>query len=119
MEPKDLYLVAYNAACCVGWAVVWFLAVSSLFDSVVVQSIPLLEACKTVYGDVAIWLQISQTAALMEIVHAAIGFVRSPVVITAAQVSSRIGALVAIVFAPTAQGKDKARMLFLSVYMIT
>lgn len=104
MEPKDVYLVAYNTACCLGWTVVLVLAIASLFDSVVGQSIPLLEACKSVYGDVAIWLQISQTAALMEIVHAAVGFVRSPVVITAAQVSSRILALVGIVSAPTAQG---------------
>ena len=105
MDPKDLYLIAYNSACCVGWAVVWFVAVASLYDSVVVQSIPPLQAAERVYENVALWLQISQTAALMEIVHAAIGFVRSPVMITAMQVMSRIVALVAIVFAPTAQGK--------------
>ena len=105
MNPKDLYLVAYNSACCVGWAVVWYLAVASLYDSVVVQSVPFLQAAERVYADVAFWLQISQTAALMEIVHAAVGFVRSPVMITAMQVMSRILALVAIVFAPTSQGK--------------
>ena len=106
MDTKDLYLVAYNSACCLGWAVVWILAVASLYDSVVVQSIPLLQAAERVYSDVAIWLQVSQMAALLEIVHAAIGFVRSPVMITAMQVMSRIVALVAIVFAPMAQGKN-------------
>ena len=107
MDGKDLYLIAYNLACCLGWAVVWILAVGSLYDSVVGQSLPFVEACSRVYGDVAFWLQVSQTAALMEIVHAAIGFVRSPVMITTMQVMSRILALVAIVYAPSAQGKTE------------
>ena len=106
MDPKDLYLVAYNSACCVGWAVVWILTLASLYDSIVGQSIPPLQAAERVYADVALWLQISQTAALLEIVHAALGLVRSPVMVTAMQVMSRIVALVAIVFAPTAQGKS-------------
>ena len=100
-----MYLIAYNLACCLGWAAVWVLAVLSVYDSVVGQSLSLMEAGSKVYGDVALWLQVSQTAALLEIVHAAVGFVRSPVMITAMQVMSRIVALVAIVFAPTAQGK--------------
>lgn len=104
MNPKDLYLIAYNLACCLGWAVVWFLSVRSLYDSIVVNGGAWDVAASQVYSNCALWLQVSQTAALMEIVHAAIGFVRSPVMITAMQVMSRIGAIVAIVFAPTAQG---------------
>jgi very-long-chain (3R)-3-hydroxyacyl-CoA dehydratase len=46
-----------------------------------------------------------QTAALLEIVHAAMGIVRSPVIVTAMQVSSRIFALVAVLYAPTSQSK--------------
>jgi hypothetical protein len=68
-------------------------------------------AASQVYSDCALWLQVSQTAALMEIVHAAIGFVRSPVMITAMQVMSRIVALVAVVYAPTAQGTFKVFLL--------
>jgi hypothetical protein len=46
----------------------------------------------------------TQGAALMEIAHAALGLVRSPVAVTAMQVMSRIVALVAVVYAPSAQG---------------
>ena len=42
-------------------------------------------------------LKISQTAALLEVVHAATGLVRSPVAITAMQVASRIWCLWGIV----------------------
>ena len=107
MNLQDLYLIAYNLGCCLGWAVVWLLAVRSLYVSMVDQGLAWDVASSQVYGNVALWLQISQSAALMEIVHAAVGLVRSPVMITAMQVMSRIIALVAIVYAPTAQGEKK------------
>lgn len=110
MNPKDAYLVAYNAACCVGWAGVWILGVLYMVNAVVVDSIPLVEAALGVYPAVAMWLQVSQSAALMEIVHAAAGLVRSPVSVTFMQVVSRIVALAAIVYAPSAQGKRAKRI---------
>jgi very-long-chain (3R)-3-hydroxyacyl-CoA dehydratase len=106
MGVKDAYLIAYNLACCLGWATVWILGVLSLYDSVVVQGLTWLEAATRVYDAVAFWLQVSQSAAIMEIVHAAVGLVRSPVSVTFLQVMSRIVALVAIVYAPEAQGTD-------------
>ena len=50
-------------------------------------------------------LFVTQSAALLEIAHAAVGLVRSPVMVTAMQVFSRIVALVAITFSKDAQSK--------------
>lgn len=40
--------------------------------------------------DIILALQITQTVAILEVVHAAVGLVRSPVFTTAQQVASRI-----------------------------
>ena len=47
----------------------------------------------------------SQCMALFEIMHALIGIVKSPVLVTTMQVMSRIVALVAIYYSPNAQGR--------------
>ena len=106
MNPKDVYLVLYNLSCCIGWAGVWLLTVLSLIEDV--PSIGIVKALAAVYNEepnLAELLALVQSAALLEIVHAAIGFVRSPVTVTAMQVMSRIVALFAIYFSPDAQSK--------------
>jgi len=55
-----------------------------------------------------------QTAALLEIVHSMVGLVRSPVVTTSMQVSSRIFAIFAINFAPTSQNQWGAGLMIIS-----
>lgn len=100
MGPKDLYLVAYNSICCAGWALIWFVAVKSVLTS----SAGLVASLSSVYAETATLLWYTQLAALLEIVHAVLKLVRSPVVVTAMQVGSRITALVAIAYAPSAQG---------------
>jgi len=50
-----------------------------------------------VWANVEVPLKIAQTTAVMEILHAAVGIVRSPVIVTAIQVASRIWALWGIV----------------------
>jgi very-long-chain (3R)-3-hydroxyacyl-CoA dehydratase len=102
MGPKDLYLIFYNVSLCAGWGVVLKLAV----DTILAGS-DLKESLAAVYNtpDLSIVLGYSQTAALLEIIHAGVGLVRSPVVVTAMQVMSRIVALVAISFSPNAQSK--------------
>lgn len=104
MGLKDLYLIAYNAACCAGWATVKFLAVSSLIKNVG-AGMGLFEADALVYTSpgVAFWLSISQSAALLEILHSAFRLVRSPVMVTTMQVMSRIVALVAVTYSAEAQ----------------
>jgi hypothetical protein len=103
VQPKDMYLIAYNSFCCAGWAVVLQTAVASLVSS---DEANLADSLSNVYfaNGLATMLWYSQLAALLEIVHAAVGLVRSPVVVTAMQVMSRIVALVAIAYAPKAQG---------------
>lgn len=109
MGIKDGYLILYNLGCCVGWAVVWGLAVLSVVTNI--TTLGLFGALANVYNDpvygshVALALTVVQMAALLEIVHAAIKFVRSPVAVTAMQVSSRIVALFAIYFSTDAQSK--------------
>lgn len=102
MGPKELYLILYNAFCCAGWALVLKLALTT-----VAQGDSLSDSLASVYATegLATFLTYSQTAALLEIVHAAVGLVRSPVVVTALQVGSRIAALVAINASEDAQSK--------------
>jgi very-long-chain (3R)-3-hydroxyacyl-CoA dehydratase len=114
LSPKYMYLIAYNAICCVGWAVVFAGSLKTLFltDDLEITMESLVERLSNVYGPVADVLAYVQTAALLEILHAGIGWVRSPVLVTAMQVSSRIFALVAIRYAPAAQGKSDYRYTF-------
>ncbi|KAG0231344.1 hypothetical protein BGW41_002210 [Actinomortierella wolfii] len=76
------YLILYNWASFVAWGYV------------LVQTLATLAAAKgdytkvySVVGDHLIWIQ---TGALLEVVHALIGFVKSPVGTTAMQVASRL-----------------------------
>jgi very-long-chain (3R)-3-hydroxyacyl-CoA dehydratase len=105
MGPKDAYLILYNSLCYAGWATVWSLAVQSVVKDLAGKG--LLAALASVYvaPTLALMLTVSQCAALLEIMHAATGLVRSPVMVTAMQVMSRIVALVAIVYSPAAQCK--------------
>lgn len=100
---KEIYLILYNSVCCVGWAVVLAGGLKTL--ALGIPEDGLAGGLSNVYASVGDVLIYAQSAALMEILHAAIGLVRSPVVVTAMQVGSRIAALLAIVFAPSAQGK--------------
>ena len=104
MSPSTIYLILYNLSCCAGWAVVLALGLKTVLDG---MSSP-LDALASVYDNdtqLPTILYYVQTAALLEIVHAAIGLVRSPLFVTTMQVGSRIAALFAIVNSPLSQGK--------------
>ena len=107
MEPKDLYLVVYNVCCCIGWATIFVAGIQSLLENV--PQVGVANALANVYsvGNIPTLLFYTQSAAVLEIVHAAVGLVRSPVIVTAMQVSSRIWALLAVTYAPSAQSKSK------------
>eukprot|EP00566_Odontella_aurita_P004693 CAMPEP_0113556302 /NCGR_PEP_ID=MMETSP0015_2-20120614/17185_1 /TAXON_ID=2838 /ORGANISM="Odontella" /LENGTH=761 /DNA_ID=CAMNT_0000457651 /DNA_START=72 /DNA_END=2357 /DNA_ORIENTATION=- /assembly_acc=CAM_ASM_000160 len=117
-SPKDMYLILYNAACCGGWAYVLSLGLPSVLLTLASDPFNLPSALSEVYsagdGMLAEVLYYVQTAALLEIVHAAVGFVRSPVVITALQVGSRIAALFAIAHSPASQVQFGAGLMILS-----
>lgn len=110
-SPKDAYLILYNSSLCLGWLLLLVKSVSH-----VLSSPTLAEGVSSLYDGegVAAILTVVQSAALLEIVHAAVGLVRSPVVITTLQVGSRIAALFAIVNSPVAQGKFGAGQMMLS-----
>lgn len=80
---KTAYLVLYNVACAVGWAYVLYLTLVTLQTHDKNRKDFLWETIKDP-------LTIVQTAAFMEVVHAAIGLVSSPVFTVAMQVSSRL-----------------------------
>ena len=128
---KDLYLITYNALCCLGWAYVLALGIptfiasvtSSIGTSSLVESLKI--AGRSVYAatpytagwsneatpSLATVLMYVQSAAVLEIVHAALGLVRSPVFVTTMQVGSRIVALHMLSTCPSAQSEFCCCML--------
>jgi very-long-chain (3R)-3-hydroxyacyl-CoA dehydratase len=102
MGPKNVYLILYNALCCAGWGLVLKLALTTVVEGGT-------DALSNVYATegLSMFLTYAQSAALLEILHAAVGLVRSPVVVTALQVGSRIAALVAVNASSDAQSKLK------------
>lgn len=76
-----LYLILYNVACICGWAWCLYLSVTAFNNGV---------SAKSLWVDLEFPLVAVQTAAVMEVVHALIGLVRSPWVTVAIQVSSRL-----------------------------
>lgn len=122
MLPKDMYLIVYNLSCCAGWLLILVSAIQSLVNGI--PSVGLKEALANVYSNGEITppvmnslgdlLFFTQSAALLEIVHAAVGLVRSPVMVTAMQVMSRIVALLAVTYSPTAQSQWGAGLMIIS-----
>lgn len=112
MSAKDSYLILYNIACCAGWAMVLAQGIQTVISS----DASILEAMASIYDapGLAKILTIVQSAALLEIVHAAIGFVRSPVFVTAMQVGSRIAALFALTQSPEAAHQFGAGLMIIS-----
>ena len=123
---KDLYLIFYNALCCLGWAYVLVIGIPSLLTSIsssTSSGVSLLDAVKAAGSELyfatpatAGWsdesspslayvLTVVQSAAILEVVHAALGLVRSPVFVTMMQVGSRIVALHMVNVSPKAQSK--------------
>ncbi|GLC35795.1 hypothetical protein PLESTB_000495100 [Pleodorina starrii] len=83
------YLFLYNAALVLGWGYCLYLTIDTM----------LLNHGKTsdLWKVVELPLKVSQTAAIMEVIHSAIGLVRSPVAITGMQVASRLWVLWGII----------------------
>ncbi|XP_060592103.1 very-long-chain (3R)-3-hydroxyacyl-CoA dehydratase 2-like [Ruditapes philippinarum] len=75
------YLIAYNVAQVMGWSAIFFIFLSHFYSE---------RTSKGLYDKVAPLLNIFQTAAVLEILHCALGFVRSSVMLTAFQVFSRV-----------------------------
>merc|ERR1719219_797202 len=76
-----LYLVAYNSIQTLGWSYLLYQTCSHLAAGKSISSL---------YETTSLTLQIFQTGALLEILHAMFGLVRSSVQVTAQQVWSRV-----------------------------
>ncbi|KAK1929126.1 Very-long-chain (3R)-3-hydroxyacyl-CoA dehydratase hpo-8 [Phytophthora citrophthora] len=85
----NLYLLAFNGASCAGWAYVLYLTVSTVLKSHEAGQ-DWNQVAQSTWDVVSMPLKVVQTMAVMEIVHAAVGFVRSPLGSTLMQVSSRL-----------------------------
>lgn len=79
---KSRYLFLYNTALFLSWAAILFIVVN---EKVVEQ-----HTNAQLWQVIEVPLKLAQTAALFEVLHAALGIVRSPVLITATQVASRL-----------------------------
>ncbi|KAJ0393909.1 hypothetical protein ATCC90586_001337 [Pythium insidiosum] len=85
----NLYLLAYNAASAAGWAYVLFLTVTTVLAGRE-QGKDWTAISRSTWETVELPLKIVQSAAFMEILHAALGLVRSPLGSTFMQVGSRL-----------------------------
>ncbi|KAK6766132.1 hypothetical protein RB195_025812 [Necator americanus] len=81
MKPAQLYLFVYNAVQVLGWGVILIKTIDGLSKQL---------SWPELYTSVETEVKIFQTLALLEIVHALIGIVRSPVGTTIMQVWSRL-----------------------------
>jgi very-long-chain (3R)-3-hydroxyacyl-CoA dehydratase len=81
ITPTSVYLILYNGVQAIGW--------TALAIQVVIHLV-WRESRDDLYSYVKTLLNVFQTLALLEIVHAATGIVRSNVVLTAFQVMSRV-----------------------------
>jgi hypothetical protein len=135
---KDIYLIQYNAFCCLGWAYILAIGIPTFVQSVIsstASGTSVIDALKLAGGQlyfatpvtaglaeetepsIATMLTLVQSAALLEIVHAALGLVRSPVFVTMMQVGSRIVALHMINHSPTAQSKSKNSVEYIVIVL--
>ncbi|GIL43270.1 hypothetical protein Vafri_1057 [Volvox africanus] len=99
----NAYLFLYNAALVLGWGYCLYLTV----DTILVKHGTTVDLWKVV----ELPLKASQTAAIMEVVHSAVGLVRSPVAITGMQVASRLWILWGIINLAPSEATQGAMLL--------
>ncbi|XP_055996790.1 very-long-chain (3R)-3-hydroxyacyl-CoA dehydratase 2-like [Ostrea edulis] len=104
------YLVAYNVCQMIGWT---FLMIKLIHHMATEWTVVGL------YDEVATFLNIFQTAAVLEILHCALGLVRSNVVLTAFQVFSRVFLTWAITYSVPSVQNYYGVLLFVTAWTIT
>ncbi|KAL0124785.1 hypothetical protein PUN28_006562 [Cardiocondyla obscurior] len=85
-----LYLVSYNLAQTLGWSYILYLIVQHYIQP---------SSGSTLWDKTKLPVVVFQNAALLEIIHAAIGIVRSNVIVTTFQVFSRVMLVVGVILA--------------------
>jgi len=103
-----LYLVAYNLAQALGWAYILFQLV--VWHTADASSKP----SATLWGFIAPAVKIFQYAAILEVLHALLGLVRTPVFTTLVQVLSRVGLVALTTAVPDVQNHWVLSMMLFS-----
>jgi len=104
------YLFVYNAVQVVGWSVILVKTVLGILSG---------KSNEQLYNSVELPLQIFQTAAVLEVVHAVVGLVRSPVGTTAVQVWSRVTLVWLVLFKVVSSRSSIGVPLMLLAWSIT
>lgn len=81
MKLSKVYLVLYNISLVIGWSLIFLKA----FLHISVKN-----SFSDLYNEVEFWLKVSQTAALLELLHSMTGIVRSSIFTALPQVASRL-----------------------------
>jgi very-long-chain (3R)-3-hydroxyacyl-CoA dehydratase len=110
MKPYELYLFFYNLLQVFGWGIILVKTFLGITKN---------QSNEELYNNVAVELAIFQTAAILEIIHAAIGFVRSPVATTATQVFSRVVVVWTILYKVPSSRSSIGVLMLLVAWSIT
>jgi len=105
--PTVIYLILYNLVQAIGWA--------AIFINTIMNS----DHQNQLYDGVKVLLSIFQTLALLEIVHAATGLVRSNPVLTGFQVLSRVYIVLGVFNLVAESQKQIGLLLVLIAWCIT
>jgi very-long-chain (3R)-3-hydroxyacyl-CoA dehydratase len=92
----EFYLVFYNLVLTIGWALILLVTIRT---SLSWRNQSEILTSKDLYSNQELLLQIFQTAALLEVVHAMVGLVRSNAMLVLFQVLSRLCVVWAVLFA--------------------
>ncbi|EFO26575.2 hypothetical protein LOAG_01917 [Loa loa] len=109
LTSVQLYLFIYNILQSCGWSVILWNTLCGLLRN---------ESYQQLYESCELQLQIFQTAAVLEIVHAAACFVRSPVGTTSMQVFSRVS-LVFILYKVISAQRSTGVLFMLVAWSVT
>ena len=109
----NFYLVVYNVVQFVGWSHMLYILAPRFTDAVTGKDKGEL------YDDIELSLQIFQTGAVLEVVHAAVGLVKTNPMLAMFQVSSRVFVTWAILDAVPEARLSPGLPLLLTAWIIT
>ncbi|ENN79521.1 very-long-chain (3R)-3-hydroxyacyl-CoA dehydratase hpo-8 [Dendroctonus ponderosae] len=103
------YLVVYNAVQTIGWSLIFYQLISFYLGN----------GNKTLYDTVRCALNVFQNAAILEVIHAATGMIRSSAVMTAFQVASRVAVVCGVLLATNSARTGLGLPLALIAWSVT
>jgi very-long-chain (3R)-3-hydroxyacyl-CoA dehydratase len=107
MGVTKMYLVCYNVVQTLVWSTALVLSVRSIVENG--------GSLSSVYDDAGWFVRVGQCGALMEVVHAVLGLVRSPVLTTLMQWAGRTHAIMSVIHPiPSLHGTSAAALMFLA-----